>query len=205
MAPLVKTGVHRHNPESDSSYGICFPIPCSQGEQNVLDDFSTSPSPRPVRSQKRQNAQGNRLETCRTCQHCSPNPIVPFRAHTQGSEEPTVLSAGVTVLKGLLDGLLGILALGDLLESVVGDGTLETLELESVASRHQVVVVNHLDERLDTAAAVDELLAHTAGHLQRVALDTGDDGVREGVRLGASIVRLDDDDLFRGKNAQLAF
>jgi hypothetical protein len=67
VAPLVKTGVHRHNPESDSSYGICFPIPCSQGP-NVLDGFSTSPSPRPVRS-KRQNAQVNRLETCKKRQY----------------------------------------------------------------------------------------------------------------------------------------
>lgn len=114
---------------------------------------------------------------------------------TQGSEEPTVLAAGVTVLKGLLDGLLGVLALGNLLEGVVGDGTLETLKLEGVAGGHQVVVVNDLDERLDAAAAVDELLAHTTGNLEGVALDTGDDGVGEGVRLGASIVRLDNDDL----------
>ena len=59
-----------------------------------------------------------------------------------------------------------------------------------------MVVVGHLDERLDVAALVNLLLAHTAGDLQRVALDSGDDGVREGVRLGASVVRLDDDDLY---------
>jgi hypothetical protein len=58
-----------------------------------------------------------------------------------------------------------------------------------------VVVVDDLDERLDAAATVDELLAHTAGHLQGVTLDTGDDGVGEGVRLGARVVRLDNDDL----------
>lgn len=114
---------------------------------------------------------------------------------TQGSEEPTVLSAGVPVLKSLLDGLLGVLALGDLLEGVVGDGTLETLELESVTGGHQVVVVDDLDEGLDAAAAVDKLLAHTAGNLQGVALDTGDDGIGEGVGLGARVVRLDNDDL----------
>ena len=62
VASPLKTGVHRYIHESVSSHGVCFPIPCSQGP-NVLDGFSTSPSPRPVRS-KRQNAQVNRLETC---------------------------------------------------------------------------------------------------------------------------------------------
>lgn len=62
VAPPLKTGVHRYIHESVSSHGVCFPIPCSQGP-NVFDGFSTSPSPRPVRS-KRQNAQVNRLETC---------------------------------------------------------------------------------------------------------------------------------------------
>lgn len=116
--------------------------------------------------------------------------------HTQRSEEPPVLAAGESVLQSLLDGLLGLLALGDLLESVLADNTLQTLQLEGVASRHQVVVVDDLDERLDTAALLDHLLAHATGDLGRVALDTGDDGVGEGVRLGASVVRLDNDNLF---------
>jgi hypothetical protein len=34
------------------------------------------------------------------------NMCISWAKRTQGSEEPTVLSAGVTVLKGLLDGLL---------------------------------------------------------------------------------------------------
>lgn len=118
---------------------------------------------------------------------------------TQRSEEPTVLAAGVAVLEGLLDVLLGVLTLGDLLEGVVGDGTLETLELESVTGGHQVVVVDDLDEGLDAAALLDGLLTHAAGDLEGVALDTGDDGVREGVRLGASVVRLDNDDLSNRK------
>lgn len=116
-------------------------------------------------------------------------------ARTQRSEEPAVLAGGVAVLQGLLDGLLGILALGNLLEGVVGDNALEALELEGVTGGHQVVVVDDLDEGLDAAAAVDELLTHAAGHLQGVALDTGDDGVGEGVRLGASVVGLDNNDL----------
>lgn len=60
-----------------------------------------------------------------------------------------------------------------------------------------MVVVDDLDEGLDAAAAVDELLTHAAGDLQGVALDTGDDGVGEGVRLGARVVGLDNDDLKR--------
>lgn len=116
-------------------------------------------------------------------------------ARTQRSEEPAVLAGGVAVLQGLLDGLLGVLALGNLLEGVVGDNALEALELESVTGGHQVVVVDDLDEGLDAAAAVDELLTHAAGDLQGVALDTGDDGVGEGVRLGAGVVGLNNNDL----------
>lgn len=69
--------------------------------------------------------------------------------HTERSEEPLVLAALVTLLEGLLDVLLGVLSLRNLLEGVVGDGTLQALELKSVASGHDVVVVDDLDERLD--------------------------------------------------------
>ena len=115
--------------------------------------------------------------------------------HTQRSEEPPVLAAGVSVLERLLDGLLGVLTLGDLLEGLGGNGALEALELESVTGGHQVVVVDNLDERLDAAALLDGLLPHAAGYLGRVALDTSDDGVRKGLGLGAGVVRLDNDDL----------
>lgn len=60
-----------------------------------------------------------------------------------------------------------------------------------------MVLVDDLDERLDLAAAVDKLLTHAAGNLGGVALDTGNNGVGEGVSLGASVLRLDDDDLYR--------
>lgn len=58
-----------------------------------------------------------------------------------------------------------------------------------------MVVVDNLDEGLDAAAAVDHLLPHAAGDLGGVALDAGDDGIGEGVRLGAGVVRLDNHDL----------
>lgn len=115
--------------------------------------------------------------------------------HTERSEEPLVLAGLVALLKGLLDGLLGVLTLGDLLEGVVGDNTLETLKLEGVAGGHDVVVVDDLDERLDLGALGNTVLAHAAGDLLRVTLDAGNESVREGVGLGALVDRLDDDDL----------
>lgn len=114
---------------------------------------------------------------------------------TQRSEEPPVLPAHIPLLQRLLDSLLGLLPLADLLEGVVGDDTLQTLQLERVACGHQVVVVDDLDERLDLAALVLAGLGHTAGDLRRVALDAGDEGVGERVRLGAVVLGLDDDDL----------
>lgn len=114
---------------------------------------------------------------------------------TERSEEPSVLSARVTLLQCLLHSLLGLLTLGDLDEGLVGDDALESLELKSVSCGHQVVVVDDLDERLDLAALVLAGLAHTAGDLLWVALDAGDDCVGEGVRLAAIVLWLDNDDL----------
>lgn len=116
---------------------------------------------------------------------------------TQGGEEPAVLAAGVALLQSLLDRLLGVLALGDLLEGVGGDGALEALELQGVAGGHQVVVVDDLDEGLDLGALLLAGLGHAAGDLGGVALDAGDDGVAEGVGLVAVVDGLDDDDLER--------
>lgn len=116
-------------------------------------------------------------------------------SHTQRREEPSVLAARVTLLQNLLHRLLGVLTLGDLLEGVVGDDALEALKLKSVASGHQVVVVDKLDEGLDLVALLLAGLGHAAGDLRRVALDSGDEGVAEGVSLVAGVDRLDDDDL----------
>ena len=115
--------------------------------------------------------------------------------HTQRGEEPTVLAAGVTLLKHLLNVLLGIFTLADLLEGVVGNGALEALELKGVTGGHQVVVVDDLDEGLDLGALLLASLGHPAGDLLGVALDAGDQGVAEGVRLVAIVDGLDDDDL----------
>lgn len=68
----------------------------------------------------------------------------PLRLEAQRSEQVAVLARQVSLLEQLLDDLFGLFPLRWLLEGVGGDGTLETLELESVTSGHQVVVVDDL-------------------------------------------------------------
>lgn len=114
---------------------------------------------------------------------------------TQRGKEPSVLSAGVSLLQHLLDRLLRVLPLADLLEGVVGDSALEALELERVSRGHQVVVVDDLDEGLDLAPLVLASLGHAARDLGGVSLDAGDEGVAERMGLVAVVDGLDDDDL----------
>lgn len=114
---------------------------------------------------------------------------------TEWGEEPAVLAGGVTLLKGLLDGLLGVLTLGNLLEGLGRDRSLKTLKLESVAGWHQVVVVDHLDEWLDLGALGLAGLAHAAGDLGWVTLNTSDNGVWVWVRLVSGILWLNNDNL----------
>jgi len=116
----------------------------------------------------------------------------------QRCEEPPVLAGLVSLLESLLDGLLGVLPLRDLLECVLGEGTLQVLELDGVAGGHDVGVVDLLDERLDLALLGLLVLRHAAGDLLGVALDTGDEGVGEGVRLGAVVEGGDDHALLAG-------
>lgn len=117
---------------------------------------------------------------------------------TERGEEPPVLAALVSLVEGLLDGLLGLLPLADLLESVGGDGVLEALKLEGVTGGHKVVVVDDLDERLDLAALGLAGLGHALGDSGRVTLDAGDNGVGEGVALGAVVDGHEEDDLLAG-------
>ena len=114
---------------------------------------------------------------------------------TERGEEPPVLAALVSLVEGLLDGLLGLLPLADLLESVGGDGVLEALKLEGVTGGHEVVVVDDLDEGLDLAALGGAGLGHALGDGARVALDAGDDGVGEGVALGTVVDGHEEDNL----------
>jgi hypothetical protein len=61
--------------------------------------------------------------------------------------------------------------------------------------------IAHLDEGLDLAPPRELLRAHTLGHLERVALNAGDDGVRVGALLCALIELPDHDDLVAGLTA----
>ena len=92
----------------------------------------------------------------------------------QRSEEPSVLSTQVSLLQSLLHVLLRLLPLADLLECIVGDDTLQSFQFECVSRRHDVVVVDELDEWLDLRPLLYSLLAHAAGDFGWVALNAGD-------------------------------
>lgn len=112
-----------------------------------------------------------------------------------------VLSRRVSLLEGSLDGLLGVFTLRWLLEGVGRDDSLEGLELESVSCRHEVVVVDDLDERLDLVSLGHSLARHRSSHFQWVSLDTGNDGVWEGVCLGTIVGRCDNHNLLSSESS----
>lgn len=118
-----------------------------------------------------------------------------LRLEAKRGEEPLVLARRVLLLKDLLDLLLGVLTLRRLLEGVLGNGSLESLELESVTGGHKVVVRDHLDKRLNLGSLSNLLGTHALGHLLRVSLNAGSDNVRERLVLGTIIELLDDDNL----------
>lgn len=104
----------------------------------------------------------------------------------------------VPLLESLLDGLLGLLPLGRLLEGLRGNGTLERLELEHVSGGEEVGVVDDLDERLNLGSTSNSLLAHVLGHLEGVPLNASNNGVGVRSLLGPVVLLLDDDDLLAG-------
>jgi hypothetical protein len=65
--------------------------------------------------------------------------------YSEGCEKPAVLSRLVTLLKHLLDVLLGVLALTRLLEGLCLDGSLQVLELNRVAGGKQMGIVDRLN------------------------------------------------------------
>lgn len=58
----------------------------------------------------------------------------------------------------------------------------------SLPSRHHVIVVDNLDERLNTTTLGDLLLAHSTSHLQRSTFDTSDNCITIRSILGTFIV-----------------
>lgn len=65
------------------------------------------------------------------------------------AEKPLVLAGVVLLLEGALDDALGLPAGG----GVLGELDLREVGVESVSRGQDVVVVDHLEERLDTRAA----------------------------------------------------
>lgn len=102
------------------------------------------------------------------------------------------------LLECLLDGLLGLLTLRGLLKSLGADDGFQGLKLKGVTGGHEVVEVDNLDERLNLGSLSNSLSTVSLGDLEGVSLNTGNQGVAEGVRLGAIIVGLDDDNLLTG-------
>lgn len=105
------------------------------------------------------------------------------------------------LLKGLLDGLLGVFTLRGLLKGLSRDSSLESVKLKSVTSGHQVVVVNNLNKGLDLGTLSNLLSTVVLGDLQGVSLNTSNKSMTKGVRLGTVIVGLDDDNLLTGESA----
>ena len=118
-----------------------------------------------------------------------------FRLESQLGEKPPVLTSLVSLLKGLSDDLLGLLTLRWLLESLSRDNGLEGLNVQSVSGWKQVVVVDDLDEWLDSSPLGNLLLVVLPSNLQWVSLDTSNQSVWEAVVLGALIVWLHNDHL----------
>lgn len=99
----------------------------------------------------------------------------------------------MSLLESLLDNLLNLLSLRWLRDGIRCDNRLERFNVESVSCGHQVVVVYNLDKRLNLSSLGNFLSTHGLGYLQRLSLDTGDNGVWERVRLGTLIVWLNND------------
>lgn len=118
-----------------------------------------------------------------------------MRLEVEFGEEPLVLTGLVLFFQSLLDNLLGFLLLGWLNQGVWSDGSLEGLNIQGVSGWHQVVVVDQLDERLDSDSLGDLLGAVGLDDLQWASLDTNNNGMWESVGLGAFVVRLDNHDL----------
>lgn len=87
-------------------------------------------------------------------------------------EEPLVLTSLMLLLKGLLNGLLGLLTLRRLLESLSANNVLQSVQLKSVTSGHDVIEVDNLDKGLDLGSLSNLLSAVSLGDLQGVSLDT---------------------------------
>merc|ERR1712018_1023502 len=72
-------------------------------------------------------------------------------------------------------------------------------DVNAVASGHQVVIVDNLEERLDLAPLLNLLLGHALGHQTWVPVDAGDECVSEGLVGSTIVVGFDNDGLAASK------
>jgi hypothetical protein len=88
------------------------------------------------------------------------------RLEGESREEPTRLASLELRLEELLSLLLRRNLLGGVVQSIRGDDVLEVVgDVEGVARRHEVRVVDVLDERLALGALGLLLVRHLLGHL----------------------------------------
>lgn len=113
---------------------------------------------------------------------------------SQSCEKPSVLPTQVSLLQCLLHLLLSVFPLANLLECVVRDDVLQSFQFECVSCRHDVIVVDHLDEWLDLASLLHSLLSHTFCDFARLPLSSCDQCIWEWVALRARVCDLDEDD-----------
>jgi hypothetical protein len=98
-------------------------------------------------------------------------------------------------LKVSLHGLAGF-SVG---HALISDNRLEVhILLHDEAGGHHVVVVDELDEGLETALAVNLLLGHALDDTAGRAFNTNDEGVGELLVLASFVVLLDDDSFLSG-------
>ena len=128
-----------------------------------MDQVYTAPptTRRPVPNRKSQSEK-NRLESQLGEDYPS---AVTLHLHPMCKLTPSVGTLGVSLLESLLDGLFRVGSLSWLLESIVGDGSLQRFELELVSGREEMGIVDDLDERLDLGSSSNLLLSHRLGHL----------------------------------------
>jgi hypothetical protein len=107
-------------------------------------------------------------------------------------EEPTVRAGLEASLELFLDDAQHLLLLGRVGHFLRVDGLFER-ELDAVTSRHQMVVVVHLQEGLHFAVAFTTLLGKTTDDLAGVTVDAGHQSMTERLVRAAFVEVLDDD------------
>ena len=119
-------------------------------------------------------------------------------------EEPTIDAGLESSFKFFLDDLQDLLFLGriggqllDLSTGIVGH--LFEWEVNVITGGHQMVVVVHLEERLDFGVAFSAFFGHATNDLAGISIDSGDQSVSERFVRASFVKVLDDDSLATGK------